>query len=115
MYNRKYSLKTRFSFRLVLNSEKIYSTKFLLIKYKKSDGLKFGIIASNKFCKKAVAQNKIRRLIADGIRKNLANFPLNYHFIFIPKKTVLYDGKICVNAKEIDTEINTFLSKVDFS
>ena len=115
MYSRKYSLKTRYSFRNVLKSENSYSSKFLLIKYKRADFLKFGIITSNKFCKKAVVQNKIRRYIAGVIQKNLSKFPKNYNFIFIPKKTVLFNDKVSINAKEIDFEVNTFLSKVVFT
>lgn len=115
MYKRIYSLKTRFSFRNILNSENSYSSKFLLIKYKKSDSLKFGIITSNKFSKKAVVQNRTRRLISEAVSKNLSRFPKNYQFIFIPKKTVLINDKLCVDAKEINTEIDTFLSKVAFS
>lgn len=115
MYKRKYSLKTRFGFRNILKSENTYFSKNLLIKYQKANSLKFGIITSNKFCKKAVTQNKIRRIIAEAISKNLSKFPENYNFIFIPKKTSLFNDKICVNVKEINSEIDTFLSKVDFS
>jgi len=77
--------------------------------------LKFGIITSNKFSKKAVIQNKIRRYIAGSIQKNVSKFPINYNFVFIPKKTVLFNDKVSIDAKEIDFEINTFLSKVVFS
>ena len=115
MYSRKYSLKTRYSFRNVLKSENSYSSKFLLIKYKRADFLKFGIITSNKFCKKATIQNKIRRYIAEAVTHNLSKFPQNYNFVFVPKKTVLFNDKVSVDAKEIDFEINTFLSKVVFT
>ena len=114
MYSRKYSLKTRYSFRNTLNSESSYSSKSLLIKYRRSDDLKFGIITSNRFSKKAVTQNKIRRYIAGSIQKNVSKFPINYNFVFIPKKTVLFNDKVSVDAKEIDSEINTFLSKMVF-
>lgn len=76
----------------------------------------YGVITSNRLTKKAVDQNKIRRVISTSIQENLEKFPKFYNFVFIPKKTFFSkDGKIVASVEEINSEINSFLSKVDFS
>ncbi len=76
----------------------------------------FAVITSNRLTKKAVEQNKIRRIISRSVKGNLEKFPERYSFIFIPKKTFFdKNGKIVVSVEEINSEINSFLSKVDFS
>lgn len=116
MYKRDYSLKTRYNFRKVLRFGSEFRTTNLIIRYLKTDNpeltKKFAVIASNKLSNKAVDQNKVRRLISESIRKNLEKFPENYYYVFIPKKNVIESGKISTCVEEIDTEINTFLSKM---
>ncbi|PJA40450.1 hypothetical protein CO178_02135 [candidate division WWE3 bacterium CG_4_9_14_3_um_filter_34_6] len=120
MYSRKYSLKTRYNFRKTLSFGQTYKSFSLIIKYSKSDTLKFGIITSNRFSKRAVDQNRVRRLISEAIRINIGKFPQNFTFIFIPKKTILEDVKLGDNvknnglSKKIFAEIDTFLSKMVF-
>ncbi|OGC51707.1 hypothetical protein A2982_03490 [candidate division WWE3 bacterium RIFCSPLOWO2_01_FULL_39_13] len=124
MLNRKYSLKTRYNFRAVLNGGDTFHASHLIVKYLRKDekafegqaDKKFAVIASNRFCKKAVTQNKIRRMVLDSVRKKIDKFAKYYYYVFIPKKTLINEnGKIAVDAKSIDTEIDTFLSEVDFS
>ncbi len=120
MYSRKYSLKTRYNFRKVLNEGETFKTSHLIIRYLKvSDDVfkdephkKFAIIVSNKFSKKAVVQNRVRRVIGEAIRLNLERFPNNYYYVFIPRKSCLVNEKPNVHTKEISAEIDSFLSKM---
>jgi ribonuclease P protein component len=119
VYSRKFSLKSRYNFSRVLKSIDEYKSDHLIIKFRNDDRSKdpkFAVITSNRLSKKAVDQNKIRRIISKSVSENLIKFPENYNFIFIPKKTFFdKSGKIVVSAEEINSEINSFLSKVDFS
>lgn len=116
MFNRKYSLKTRYNFDKVLKRGETFFTRSLIIKVflpheSVFDGdtvkKKFGIIASNRYSKKAVVQNRIRRVIGEAIRLNIDKFPDGYYYVFVPKKT-----KEDVNFETTSSEINTFLSKM---
>ena len=124
MYSRKYSLKTRYNFRKVLNLGETFKTQHLIIRYLKVDDSvfsddephkKFAVIVSNKFSKKAVVQNRVRRVIAEAIRLNIERFPNNYYYVFVPKKSCLVDGKPNVHSQEIGAEIDSFLSKMVIS
>ena len=53
----------------------LYSPLFGWLEYKEDDNLKkFGFIVSKKISKKAVIRNKIRRILAETVRKNLDKF-----------------------------------------
>lgn len=62
---------------------------------------KFGWVISKKISKKAVARNRIKRLLAEAIRKNLNKFPEGIRIIFLVKKEIL--GK---SLNEIEDEIS---------
>ena len=119
MYSRKYSLKTRYNFSRVLKSLGDFSTRSLIIKFRHNNREvepQFAVITSNRLTKKSVEQHKIRRIISKSLNDNLEKFPKNHSFIFIQKKTFFdKNGKIVVSVEEINSEINSFLSKVDFS
>lgn len=54
-------------------------------------------------------------MLARNIKVNLNSFPIG-KYVFIPKKNILGEnGKINIDAQNISTEINTFLSKMDIS
>ena len=53
---------------------------------KKGEQPKFGFIISRKISKKAVVRNKIKRLLAEEIRKNLDKFENGFRGIFLIKK-----------------------------
>lgn len=121
MYNRKYSLKTRYNFNKVLRRGRTFSSRLILVKYlsvspsifkNEQVDKKFAIITSNKFSKKAVVQNRVRRIIGEAIRLNEEKFPPYYYYIFIPKKTFLVSGKVKYNVKNFNTQIDTFLSEI---
>lgn len=120
MYKRKYSLKTRYNFRTVFRYGLSFEGEFLLFKYIKArikEGEdktpKFAVVTSNKFTKIKVIQNSVRRLIASSIQRKIKDFPKGFYYIIIPKKNILdTNGKIIADAKKIDIEIDTFLSKM---
>ena len=51
--------------------------------------VKFGFIISKKISKKAVVRNKIKRLIAEEVRKNLDKFENGFRGIFLIKKNII--------------------------
>lgn len=67
---------------------------------KKESGKNFGFIISKKISKKAVERNRIKRLLAEAIRKNLSDFPEGIRIIFLVKTTIL--GK---NLEEVENEV----------
>jgi len=51
--------------------------------------VKFGFVISKKISKKAVVRNKIRRKLAEEVRKNLDKFENGFRGIFLVKKNIL--------------------------
>ncbi len=124
MYPRQYCLKTRYSFNKVIQHGNSAHTSHLLIKYLEvspdvfeddKGNKKFGIITSNKFNKKAVVQNKARRIIAEAVRLDIDKFPPHWYYVFIPKKTILLNEKVNIHVQDIREEIDTFLSEMALS
>jgi ribonuclease P protein component len=66
-----------------------YSDFWGLIKDKTDEGIKFGFVISKKISKKAVVRNKIRRKLAEEVRKNLDKFENGFRGIFLVKKNIL--------------------------
>jgi ribonuclease P protein component len=65
---------------------------------------KFGFIISKKISKRAVDRNKIKRRLAEVIRKNLERFKPGTRVIFLAKKEIL-NAKV----KMIEQEIEKFI------
>jgi ribonuclease P protein component len=77
------------------------SSSFGVLILKKEDKeKKFGFIISKKISKRAVDRNKIKRRMAEVIRKNLEKFEDGTRMIFLTKKEIL-NKKII----EIENEI----------
>lgn len=119
MISRKYSLKSKSSFKYLYKKGFEYSGRFFIVKYLISDnneGLPlFGIVISNKFAKKSVTKTKVKRIFLGPIGEYVrANQGLAAgQFVFIPKKQILSEnGRITDDVEAITAEINTFLSKV---
>lgn len=125
MYPRKYSLKTRYNFNKVFKYGIKHNTDHLIILYLKVNpevfkedivDKKFAVITSAKLSKKAVVKNRVRRIIGEAVRLNVDKFPPSHYYVFIPKKEILDEsGKVKRISKAINTEIDTFLSKVAFT
>ena len=60
---------------------------------------KFGFIISKKISKKAVVRNKIKRLIAEEVRKNLDKFENGFRGIFLIKKGIIDENDNVKNIK----------------
>ena len=61
---------------------------------KEDDEKKFGFIISKKISKRAVDRNRIKRLLAEVVRKNLDKFEKGMRGIFLVKKEILGKGLI---------------------
>lgn len=121
MYNRKFSLKTRYNFKTVFKYGNSYNGNYLIIKYLKTrdtidSNVKFAVVTSNKLSKIKVIQNKLRRIISSVIKDKLDSFPIGFYYVIIPKKNILdSNGKILIDVKKVNIEIDTFLSKMDIN
>jgi len=84
-----------------------YSPIFGWLSFKKDDDFKkFGFVISKKISKRAVDRNKIKRRLAESIRKNLDSFEEGIRIIFLVKRDILNK-----NIKEIEEEIKKCLKK----
>ena len=68
---------------------------------------KFGIVVSNKFHKKAVKRNRVKRLYREVLAANLSKFGKNLWIVVHPKFSTL--GK---SYEEISTDFNKILQKI---
>ncbi len=119
MISRKYSLKSKSSFKYLYKKGLEYSGRFFIVKYlisnNKEDLPLFGIVISNKFAKKTVIKTKVKRIFLGTIAEYIRSNPglVGGQFVFIPKKQILSEnGRITHDVEAITAEINTFLSKV---
>lgn len=76
----------------------------LAVLKKKDKEKKFGFIISKKISKRAVDRNRIKRLLAQGIKQNLENFEEGFRGIFLVKRNIL-DRKFDEIKKEVDKTI----------
>ena len=84
-----------------------YSPIFGWLSLKKDDDFKkFGFVISKKISKRAVDRNKIKRRLAESIRKNLDSFEKGIRIVFLVKRDVLNK-----NIKEIEEEVKKCLKK----
>ena len=67
---------------------------------------KIGFVVSHHIGK-AVVRNRVRRLLAEEVRKNLSKFPKKMKLVFIAKHNI-----ISLKHGEISTFINQVLSKI---
>jgi len=67
----------------------------------------FGFVISKKISKKAVIRNKIRRWLADGVRKNMNSLKTRANFVFLVKTSML---KTTVD--DVESEIKNVFEKI---
>ena len=85
----KYRLKKKINFaRIEIDGKMVQSKSFGLGIYDRKDNepSRFGFIISTKISKKAVIRNRIKRIIADVIRRVLANIFMVFFLILKLKK-----------------------------
>jgi ribonuclease P protein component len=70
------------------------------------DQKKFGFVISKKISKRAVDRNKIKRRLAESIKKHLNDFEKGIRIVFLTKKEILNK-----NIKEIEEEISKILDR----
>lgn len=62
---------------------------------------KFGIVISRKISKKAVVRNKIRRILAEELRKSLDQLPKGIRMILLVKPRIVGEKRIIIE-KEVE-------------
>jgi ribonuclease P protein component len=87
-------IKKRKEFEAIRIEGKIYQSPLFGLVVKKDEGKdkKFGMIVSKKISKRAVDRNKIRRRLAEVIRKNLSNIPEGVSGIVLAKRKLMEVG-----------------------
>lgn len=95
-------------FREVLEKGKMYQSPiFGLLTLNLDDGgKKFGFVVSKKISKLAVERNRVKRLLAEGVRKNLNLVKEGTRGIFLPRKIILN-----LKSNEVEEEIVRWLKK----
>lgn len=84
-----------------------YSPLFGLLILKTEEKKKeFGLVVSKRISKKAVERNRIRRLLSEGIRKNLGSIK-NCRGVFLVKREILGKG-----LGEIENEIKRVWQRI---
>ncbi len=68
---------------------KLYNPLFGLLYKIASEGKKVGFIVSKRISKRAVDRNRIRRLLAEGVRNNLNLLPEGFKGLFLVTKQML--------------------------
>lgn len=81
----------------------LFGFNYLLVGEEK----KFGFIVSKKISKRAVDRNKIRRLLAEGVKKNMGEVKGGIFGIFLAKKALL--GK---KFEEVEKEVKEVFKKI---
>lgn len=112
MLPRKYRLTKRSDFQKVLENGTVFQGRlFGLAVLKKDTGEepRIGIIVSNKISKKAVDRNRIRRLVREAVREQLARAPKGTLLVFLAKKVIVGE-----NLENIKRETRRLYEKAGF-
>lgn len=102
MLKRENRITKRKDFEEVKKKGRIYHFPIfgVLVLKTESKTKEFGLVISKKISKKAVERNKVKRLLAEAIRRNLNKINEGYRMVFLVKPTIL--GK---KSEEIEEEI----------
>jgi ribonuclease P protein component len=105
----KYRLKKKINFaRVEIDGVMRQSKSFGMgiFNRKDEDNSRFGFIISTKISKKAVARNRIKRIIAEVVRKNLNKIKKSLDVVFLIKPVAIKTDKI-----ELEKETNEIITK----
>lgn len=111
--NKRLNLKK--DFKWVASGKKL-ETKYMRLYFRESNpstgsGPKVGIAVSSKVFKKAVDRNRARRLVSQAFQSTIYNLPATVNILGLPKIGILGVKSDDV-AKDLDSSLNNFLSKV---
>lgn len=73
----------------------------------------FGFIISTKISKKAVIRNKIKRIIAEVVRKRLNDITRGLDVVFLikPAAVKMNGESVAINKEELEKEVNEIITK----
>lgn len=102
MLKRENRIRKRKDFEEVKGKGRMYySPIFGVLVLKTGDKVKeFGLVISKKISKKAVERNKIKRLLAEAIRRNLDEISEGCRMVFLVKPSILGE-----KPEEIESEV----------
>lgn len=101
-----------YDFRRVKRLGKTYHCplfKLSVAQKKVSGSPRFGFVISTKIDKRATVRNRIKRLLREAVRANLAKVPDGFDLVFIVRPKIV--GK---SYEEVRLEVDQILSKVPF-
>jgi len=101
-------ISSRKEFLEIKNKGKInYSPIFGWLSLRKDDDLKkFGFVISKKISKRAVDRNKIKRRLAESVKKHLDDFDKGIRVVFLVKKEILNKKLV-----KIEEEVKKLMNK----
>ena len=115
MLKKENRLSSNFEFNVTRKYGKYYKGKYFHIYFlipKNYEGpTKVGIVVSNKFSKKAVERNKVKRLFREVVKDNFEKINKGYLWVVIHPKVS------CLNKsyEEISTDFDKILQEASFS
>lgn len=88
---RKYRLRKKKEIELVKKKGKLISTPFfgLLVLKREKKPTQFAFLVSRRVSSRAVARNRIRRILSEGVRLNLARVVPGFRVVFLARKKIL--------------------------
>jgi len=95
MLSKKHRLAKELDLKATLKRGRSFFNPFFNIKFLPGPQKRFAVVVSTKVYKQAVKRNRLKRIVREHIRKNLAHFRPGYYVIMAkPKITSLPEEKI---------------------
>ncbi len=98
-------------FDYVKKNGKVFHSKSFTVSYAKSskdeDSLRFGFIVSTKIAKEAVARNKVKRGLREGVRQKVSIMQKGYDIVFIA-----HDVSVKAYTSDLMKEVEESLKKI---
>lgn len=115
MLKKENRLSTNFEFNIARKYGRYYAGRYFhayFLNPKNYDGsTKFGVVVSNKFSKKAVERNRVKRVYREVIRNNLDKLDKNGLWVVIHPKFI----SLQKDYEEINTDFNKVLQEESIS
>ena len=107
MLSKNYRMKKNSQFDYIFKNGKTLKHGKLLMFYSKSKSKtpKIGVVVSKKIGK-SVTRNHVKRLIRESIHQNMKSLNNDLNYIFVARQ-----GIECLNFNEINTSINSLVTK----